>query len=260
MRQRNRLSFATIVRVELYVSLYLIKVKFSISMAPIKDFKMRKLRILSTFVVSTLVLTTSCVTPESAANGKPGDNTTAGTVMGGLIGAIAGMEMSNDGDRSKGAIIGAIVGAGAGNMIGKNLDQQAADLRQDLNNDQVGITNTGSELIVTMPQDILFALDSASVRSGLRRDLGVVANNLQAYLNSTVKILGHTDNTGSGSYNEALSQRRADAVANILMNNGVRPVRLRTVGRGEDDPIANNVTAEGRAQNRRVEIIIRPSS
>ena len=111
-----------------------------------------------------------------------------------------------------------------------------------------------------MPQDILFALDSASVRSGLRRDLGVVANNLQAYPNSTIKILGHTDNTGSGSYNEALSQRRADAVANILMNNGVEPVLLRTVGRREDDPIANNLTAEGRAQNRRVEIIIRPSS
>ena len=221
---------------------------------------MRKLTILPTLVVSTLFLATGCVTPESAANSKPGDNTTAGTVMGGLIGAIAGMEMSSDGDRSKGAIIGAIVGAGAGNMIGKNLDQQAADLRQDLNNDQVGITNTGSELIVTMPQDILFALDSASVRSGLRRDLGVVANNLQAYPNSTVKILGHTDNTGRGSYNEALSQRRADAVANILMNNGVQPVRLRTVGRGEDDPIANNLTAEGRAQNRRVEIIIRPSS
>ncbi|MFQ3302206.1 MAG: outer membrane protein OmpA-like peptidoglycan-associated protein, partial [Planktomarina sp.] len=190
---------------------------------------MRKLTILSTLVVSTLFLATGCVTPESAAKSKPGDNTTAGTVMGGLIGAIAGMEMSSDGDRSKGAIIGAIVGAGAGNMIGKNLDQQAADLRQDLNNDQVGITNTGSELIVTMPQDILFALDSASVRSGLRRDLGVVANNLQAYPNSTVKILGHTDNTGSGSYNESLSQRRADAVANILMNNGVQPVRLRTV-------------------------------
>ena len=155
---------------------------------------------------------------------------------------------------------GAIVGAGAGNMIGRNLDRQATDLRQDLNNDQVGITNTGSELIVTMPQDILFALDSASVRSGLRRDLRVVANNLRAYPNSTIKILGHTDNTGSGSYNESLSQRRADAVANILMNNGVQPVRLRTVGRGEDDPIANNLTAEGRAQNRRVEIIIRPSS
>jgi outer membrane protein OmpA-like peptidoglycan-associated protein len=221
---------------------------------------MKKILILPTLVGSVLFLASGCVTPESAANSKPGDNTTAGTVMGGLIGAIAGMEMSSDGDRNKGAIIGAIVGAGAGNMIGRNLDRQATDLRQDLNNDQVGITNTGSELIVTMPQDILFALDSASVRSGLRRDLRVVANNLRAYPNSTIKILGHTDNTGSASYNEALSQRRADAVVNILIDNGVPPVRLQALGRGEDDPIENNLTAEGRAQNRRVEIIIRPIS
>lgn len=221
---------------------------------------MKKILILPTLVGSVLLLASGCVTPESAANSKPGDNTTAGTVMGGLIGAIAGMEMSSDGDRNKGAIIGAIVGAGAGNMIGRNLDRQATDLRQDLNNDQVGITNTGSELIVTMPQDILFALDSASVRSGLRRDLRVVANNLRAYPNSTIKILGHTDNTGSASYNEALSQRRADAVVNILIDNGVQPVRLQALGRGEDDPIENNLTAEGRAQNRRVEIIIRPIS
>lgn len=221
---------------------------------------MKKILILPTLVGSVLFLASGCVTPESAANSKPGDNTTAGTVMGGLIGAIAGMEMSSDGDRNKGAIIGAIVGAGAGNMIGRNLDRQATDLRQDLNNDQVGITNTGSELIVTMPQDILFALDSASVRSDLRRDLRVVANNLRAYPNSTIKILGHTDNTGSASYNEALSQRRADAVVNILIDNGVQPVRLQALGRGEDDPIENNLTAEGRAQNRRVEIIIRPIS
>ena len=221
---------------------------------------MKKLLILPTLVGSVLLLASGCVTPESATNSKPGDNTTAGTVMGGLIGAIAGMEMSSDGDRNKGAIIGAIVGAGAGNMIGRDLDRQATDLRQDLNNDQVGITNTGSELIVTMPEDILFALDSTSVRSGLRRDLRVVANNLQAYPNSMIKILGHTDNTGSASYNEALSQRRADAVVNILIDNGVQPVRLQALGRGEDDPIENNLTAEGRAQNRRVEIIIRPSS
>ena len=221
---------------------------------------MKKLLILPTLVGSVLLLASGCVTPESAANSKPGDNTTAGTVMGGLIGAIAGMKLSSDGDRGKGAIIGAIVGAGAGNMIGRNLDQQAADLRQDLNNDQMVITNTGAELIVTMPQDILFALDSDFVRSGLRRDLGVVANNLQAYPNSTIKILGHTDNTGSASYNETLSQRRADTVTNILINNGVKAVRLQALGRGEDDPIENNLTAEGRAKNRRVEIIIRPNS
>ncbi|MDB2369753.1 OmpA family protein, partial [Planktomarina temperata] len=195
-----------------------------------------------------------------AANSKPGDNTTAGTIMGGLIGAIAGMEMSSKGDQKKGAIVGAIVGAAAGNAIGQSLDEQAADLRRDLNNNQVNVTNTGSELIVTMPQDILFALDSAAVRSDLRRDLGVVAGNLQAYPNSTISIEGHTDNTGTANYNRILSQRRANAVADILVNNGVPPARLYAVGRGENEPVASNLSATGRAQNRRVEIVIRPNA
>ena len=209
---------------------------------------------------SALLILSGCVTPESAANSKPGDNTTAGTIMGGLIGAIAGMEMSSKGDRKKGAIIGAIVGATTGNAIGQTLDQQAADLRRDLKNDQVDIMNTGSELIVTMPQDILFALDSAAVRSDLRRDLGVVAGNLQAYPNSTISIEGHTDNTGTANYNRILSQRRANAVADILVNNGVPPARLYAVGRGENEPVASNLSVTGRAQNRRVEIVIRPNA
>ncbi|MDB2516434.1 OmpA family protein [Planktomarina temperata] len=209
---------------------------------------------------SAFLILSGCVTPESAANSKPGDNTTAGTIMGGLIGAIAGMEMSSKGDRKKGAIVGAIVGAAAGNAIGQTLDEQAADLRRDLNNNQVNVTNTGSELIVTMPQDILFALDSAAVRSDLRRDLGVVAGNLQAYPNSTISIEGHTDNTGTANYNRILSQRRANAVADILVNNGVPPARLYAVGRGENEPVASNLSATGRAQNRRVEIVIRPNA
>ena len=209
---------------------------------------------------SALLILSGCVTPESAANSKPGDNTTAGTIMGGLIGTIAGMEMSSKGDRKKGAIVGAIVGAAAGNAIGQSLDEQAADLRRDLNNNQVNVTNTGSELIVTMPQDILFALDSAAVRSDLRRDLGVVAGNLQAYPNSTISIEGHTDNTGTANYNRILSQRRANAVADILVNNGVPPARLYAVGRGENEPVVSNLSATGRAQNRRVEIVIRPNA
>ena len=209
---------------------------------------------------SALLILSGCVTPESAANSKPGDNTTAGTIMGGLIGAIAGMEMSSKGDRKKGAIVGAIVGAAAGNAIGQSLDEQAADLRRDLNNNQVNVTNTGSELIVTMPQDILFALDSVAVRSDLRRDLGVVAGNLQAYPNSTISIEGHTDNTGTANYNKILSQRRANAVADILVNNGVPPARLYAVGRGQNEPVVSNLSATGRAQNRRVEIVIRPNA
>ena len=220
---------------------------------------MKKIRLSSLILGSSLFLLSACVTPNQAQNSQPGDNTKAATVMGGLLGAIAGMEVSSDDDRVKGGLIGAIVGASAGNIIGQNLDQQAADLRRDLANKDVGILNTGSKLIITMPQDILFALDSASVQNDLRQDLGVVASSLQAYPQTLIEIAGHTDNTGSAVYNGALSQRRADAVARILVNNGVPKNRIRAIGRGENIPIASNLNAAGRSQNRRVEIIIRPN-
>ena len=127
----------------------------------------------------------------------------------------------------RGRLLALLWAPAAGNAIGQTLDEQAADLRRDLNNNQVNVTNTGSELIVTMPQDILFALDSAAVRSDLRRDLGVVAGNITGLSkNSTISIEGHTDNTGTANYNRILSQRRANAVADILVNNGVPPARF----------------------------------
>lgn len=209
---------------------------------------------------SSLMLVTACTDPGRMSNGQAGDNTKAGALTGAVIGAIAGVKASSDSDRTKGALIGAAIGAGAGALIGQRLDQQEADLRRDLGNDQVRITNTGSELIVTMPQDILFAVDSASVRSDLRRDLGVVASNLQAYPNTTIQVIGHTDNTGSAAHNQMLSQRRAEAVSDVLIQNGVPASRIRSIGRGESSPVQTNLTPEGRAQNRRVEIIIRPNA
>jgi outer membrane protein OmpA-like peptidoglycan-associated protein len=110
-----------------------------------------------------------------------------------------------------------------------------------------------------MPQDILFAVDSASVSGSLQDDLGAVANSLRRYPDSTVEVVGHTDNTGSAAYNQDLSQRRASAVASILASYGVSSGRIRAYGRGEDQPIASNLTVDGRAQNRRVDIFIRPN-
>jgi outer membrane protein OmpA-like peptidoglycan-associated protein len=109
-----------------------------------------------------------------------------------------------------------------------------------------------------MPQDILFNIDSTSLRPGLRRDLAVLANNLNDYPDTTVDILGHTDNTGTAEHNQNLSARRASAVAAVLRDAGVAPSRLRAFGRGEDEPVSSNLTAEGRRANRRVEIVIRP--
>ncbi len=213
--------------------------------------------ILPITLASTLVLT-ACTDPAYVNSDDPYDKTKQGALIGGLVGAITGAVASDD--KAKGAVIGGAVGAGAGALIGNQLDKQEADLRRDLNNDDVQITNTGDRLIVTLPQDILFATDSSTVRSDLQRDLRSVAGNLMAYPNSTIQIIGHTDNEGDAGYNQSLSERRADAVADVLLDAGVPFSRVQTYGRGEDQPIASNLTSEGRAQNRRVEIVILPNA
>ena len=108
-------------------------------------------------------------------------------------------------------------------------------------------------------EDMLFAVDSASLNATLVRDIQSVGASLVKYPNSTIQVVGHTDNTGAAAYNKDLSLRRAGAVAHVLVGSGVPSSRIQSIGAGEDRPIASNLTPEGRAQNRRVEIIIRPT-
>lgn len=186
---------------------------------------------------------------------NPYANRNAGAVIGGLAGAYAGGSADND-SLAK-AIVGGAVGAMVGGAIGNSLDQQAAELRGI--NGAFNVTNMGDYLVVNMPQDVLFSVDSAALRPDLIRDVGAVAGNLMRYPNSQIQIIGHTDNSGSAAYNQDLSQRRAVSVADVLRNSGVPNPRITAFGRGEDQPIASNLTPDGRAQNRRVEIIIRPT-
>ena len=123
----------------------------------------------------------------------------------------------------------------------------------------VGIVNNGNNLVVTLAHDILFAVDSTAVSGASQNDIFTLANSINRYPNTTVNVIGHTDSTGEAAYNFDLSQRRAQAVASVLINGGVSPQRIRSIGRGEDAPIATNATAQGRQQNRRVEIIITPN-
>jgi outer membrane protein OmpA-like peptidoglycan-associated protein len=206
--------------------------------------------------VGTLMLT-ACVDPNAYPD-DPNARQRSGAIIGGLTGALAGVAVSGDGDELKGAIVGGALGAGTGALIGADLDRQAAELRGSLNSN-ISVTNTGEYLIVNMPQDLLFAVDSASVRPDLRSDLNTVASSLLRYPNSRIEVIGHTDNTGSAAYNQDLSQRRAVAVASVLRESGVPGARVAAFGRGEDQPIASNLTPDGRAKNRRVEIIIRPT-
>lgn len=215
---------------------------------------------ISMFTAGTALLLLGACTDGSQYNGdQQASNQQQGALVGAMVGAIAGMAASNDADQTKGAILGAAIGGIAGSILGERLDQQAADLRRDMGNDQVQIVNTGRELVVTMPQDILFATDSATVRNDLQRDLQALAGNLMAYPDTTVQVIGHTDNTGAASYNQALSLRRAKSVTQVLINAGVPNHRLRATGMGENQPVATNLSPEGRRQNRRVEIVLTPN-
>lgn len=199
---------------------------------------------------------TACDDPAYQAGGER-QRTAQGATIGALAGAVIGASRDGSNDLEQ-AAAGAVVGEIVGGVVGSVLDAQAQDLRRSLDSD-IGVVNTGNELIVRMPQDLLFAVDSASLRPDLRRDLRIVADSLLDYPNSRVDVVGHTDNTGSAAYNQDLSERRAASVAGELRAGGVPSNRLRAYGRGEDQPIASNLSAQGRAQNRRVEIIIRPT-
>ena len=200
----------------------------------------------------------ACVDPNAYPN-DPNARARSGAIMGGLIGAVAGGSQKGD-DRLAKAVVGGALGAVVGGAIGNSLDQQAADLRGSIGNSNITVTNNGQYLVVNMPQDVLFATDSANLRSDLTRDIKAVAASLLRYPNSQIEVIGHTDNSGSAAYNQDLSQRRAVSVANVLRESGVPNGRLSAYGRGEDQPVASNLSPDGRAQNRRVEIIIRPTA
>ncbi len=206
----------------------------------------------------SLGVMTACTSPAHLNENDPNKNTKSGALLGGILGAGVGALVSDD--KGKGAVIGGVVGAAGGVVAGSLLDEQEAELRQSLGNEDVTITNTGDRLIVSLPQDILFDVDSAAVFPALRTDLLKVAESMQNYPDTTVQVIGHTDNSGGAAYNQALSERRANSVADVLMDGGVAFSRIQTFGRGEDQPIASNLTAEGKAQNRRVEIVILPNA
>lgn len=194
---------------------------------------------------------------ETAPNG--GQQARNGAAIGAGLGVLAGIATGDNATERRqnalrGAALGGLIGAGVGNQ----LDKQEEELRAQLGNN-VGIVNNGSNLIVTLPQDILFATNSTAVSGSSQNDLFTLARSINTYPNTTVNVVGHTDSVGEAAFNFDLSQRRAQAVTSVLINGGVSPQRIRSIGRGEDQPVASNATASGRQQNRRVEIIITPN-
>lgn len=201
---------------------------------------------------STAVLALTALIPLGCASMN---NTQKGAVIGATGGAVAGGVIGKaTGSTARGAIIGAAVGGVAGAIIGNQMDKQAAELADELPN--ATVERVGEGVLVTFDSGLLFAFDSDVVQGNARANLTELAQSLQKYPESDVLIVGHTDAQGSDSYNQGLSQRRAQSAANFLTTKGVAYSRLQTSGRGETEPVASNDTDAGRAQNRRVEVAI----
>ncbi len=206
----------------------------------------------------SLVAVAAAVLALGACSNVDGTNNQTGTgaIIGGLTGAAAGQLIGGD---TRGTIIGGVIGAGIGAAIGNDLANQERELRQSLAGTNAGIVNTGETLVVNLPEAITFDFDSAVVHQNFRSSLAAISRSLQNYPNTTVRVVGHTDNVGTLAVNQQLSEQRALAVAQILISSGTPASRVGYLGRAYYDPIASNNTAAGRATNRRVEIIITPN-
>ena len=211
---------------------------------------MRKLKIkVATFSIALAtfsVLFSGCSsitkTEKGAAIGAGG-----GGVLGALIGKAAG-------NTALGAIIGGAVGGTAGALIGRKMDRQAAEIKQTVPG--VTVNRQGEGIIVKFDSGILFDIDKTDVKPLAQTNLKKLAVSLQNNPQTDILIVGHTDSTGTAAHNMELSIKRAASVRSYLIADGVDGSRLSTQGKGETEPIADNKTADGRAQNRRVEIAI----
>ncbi|HTN29657.1 MAG TPA: OmpA family protein [Pseudomonas sp.] len=178
--------------------------------------------------------------------------------LGAVAGAAVGAATSSKKDRKKGALIGAAVGGLAAGGYGAYVDQQEAKLRQTLVNSGVQVQREGDNLILIMPGNITFASSSADISASFYDTLNSLVQVFKEFNKNGIQIVGHTDSTGSLQLNQNLSNNRALSVANYLSSNGVAANRISAYGAGPNQPIADNKTAAGRQQNRRVEITLLP--
>ena len=206
-------------------------------------------------VVATLPLSACVTDPET------GNRTISKAAIGGIGGALGGYLLGDlvggRRDRTE-KILGAGIGAVAGAGVGYYMDEQERKLRQQTAGTGINVIRDGDNLVLDMPSEITFGVDSANIDVGFRNTLDQVASTLTQYEKTYVDVLGHTDSTGSDAYNQALSERRASAVADYLSTRGVQSARLAARGYGESQPKASNLDAAGRSANRRVEIRLIP--
>ncbi len=204
------------------------------------------------FITSTMMLT-SCESVKNANNQQKG--TVIGTAAGAVIGGVLGNNLGKGKNAPAGAVLGGIVGGVAGNVIGRNMDKQAKEIKETLPGAEV--ERVGEGIKVTMKENMVnFGFDSSDLTSAAKANLDKLAQVLKNNMDTNINIYGHTDSKGTDAYNLSLSERRAAAVKNYLVSQGVSSSRMFTMGVGEKEPVASNDTDAGRAENRRVEFAI----
>ena len=210
-------------------------------------------RVSHSFMAMVLVggLATSGMTGCSRLN-----QTERGAILGAAGGAAVGAVVGRAvGSTARGAILGAAVGGAAGAVIGRRMDQQAEELDAALPPGTT-VQRVGEGIAVSFESGLLYPHNSTDLLPAGRQNLQALAQSLSRYPDTEVLIVGHTDDTGSDSYNQGLSIQRAEAAAAVLASAGVPRNRIQTAGRGESEPIAGNTDEAGRQQNRRVEVAI----
>lgn len=214
------------------------------------------------FIVALTVFTvfvTGCETLDPYTREEKTSKATKGALIGAAAGAVVGLISGDDAvERRQRALIGAGVGALAGGAIGNYQDRQEAELRAELEGTGVSVTRIGDNITLNMPGNVTFATDSSDLSPAFFSVLNSVGKVLGEFDKTVVEVAGHTDSTGSDSYNQSLSERRAQSVSSYLASQGVIQQRLIIVGMGEARPVADNTTASGRQANRRVEITMVP--
>ena len=202
-----------------------------------------------------LLLSSGCATnPDGTTEYK---RTAIGALAGAAVGAGTGSLIAGRGHRGTGALIGGAIGAAGGGAIGNYMDRQAAEMKRRL--PEAAIAREGDKLYVALSSGILFDVDKTDVKPAARDSITKAAEVLVKYPDTYITVEGHTDSTGKPEYNQGLSERRANAVRDLLVSGSVPSSRLSIKGYGASDPVADNSTTEGRQSNRRVQLEIRPN-
>ena len=219
---------------------------------------MKRISVVCLILITGAFVLQACTTDPYTGQRKM-SKTAWGSIIGAASGAAVGAATGRDSEsRRKRALMGAGVGALAGGAVGVYMDRQESKLRQQLQNTGVSVTREGDRIFLNMPGNVTFLVDSSDINAGFYDVLNSVALVLKEYDKTIINITGHTDSTGSDSYNQALSERRAASVGGYLTSQGIDPVRIATDGMGESMPVASNETPEGRQTNRRVELELVP--